>query len=233
VINTVKNYEHEMGHDPHSIGMTYLFLSPLSKPNEPLWSSPADSISPGFDDNLGEGRLSLDPPANDGSKVVLLDTDHFSPFSSSALWVWKAFLRGHHPILSDLGILSGVFRRVRPKACRPSIRWSRRDEPLGDARGYAERIGLVTLQPRPEQISTEFVVADPGKEYLILQPSEMAEQFTIARSPGRYAVEWHILVSRETVPCALLTTPDDSKITMSAPTASAGPVVLHLLRIAS
>jgi hypothetical protein len=97
-----------MGHDPHSIGMTYLFLWPLSKPNEPLWSSPADSISPGFDDNLGEGRLSLDPPANDGSKVVLLDTDHFSPFSSSALWVWKAFLRGHHPILSDLGILSGV-----------------------------------------------------------------------------------------------------------------------------
>ena len=49
----------------------------------------------------------IDPPANDGSKVVLLDTDHFSPFSSTAVWVWKSFLRGHNPILYDLGILGG------------------------------------------------------------------------------------------------------------------------------
>ena len=60
---------------------------------------PCHWISPGFDDTLGEGRWSTDPPPNDGSKVVLLDTDHFSPLSSNVLWVWKAFLRGHNPIL--------------------------------------------------------------------------------------------------------------------------------------
>ena len=88
--------------------MTYLFpVDDLSKANEPLWNSPADWISPGFDDTFDQSRWLIDPPANNGSKVVLLDTDHFSPFSSTAVWVWKSFLRGHNPILYDLGILSG------------------------------------------------------------------------------------------------------------------------------
>ena len=55
VINTVKDYEREMGYDPHPIGMTYLFpVADLSKANDPLWSSPADWVSPGFDDTFAE-----------------------------------------------------------------------------------------------------------------------------------------------------------------------------------
>lgn len=90
VINTFRDYEREMGSHPHPIGMTYLFpVAELSKSNEPLWHGPADWISPGFDDTLalGESRWSTDPPVNDGSKVVVLDTDHFSPLFSDALWV--------------------------------------------------------------------------------------------------------------------------------------------------
>ncbi len=180
VINTVKDYEREMGYDSHPIGMTYLYpVAELTASNEPLWNSPADWISPGFDDTLGEGRWFANPPANDGKKVVLLDTDHFSPFSSNALWVWKAFLRGHHPILYDLGILGGGMP-PDPSQGNPSFNSL---EParmaMGDTRDFAERISLMTMQPRPDLSSTGFELADPGKEYLILQPSETADQFTI------------------------------------------------------
>ena len=62
VIDSVKDYEREMGTTRIPIGMTYLFpVADLSKANEPLWNSPADWISPGFDDTFGEGRWSHRP----------------------------------------------------------------------------------------------------------------------------------------------------------------------------
>jgi hypothetical protein len=234
VINIVKAYEREMGYDPHPIGMTYLFpVVELSKSNDPLWNSPADWISPGFDDTLGVGRWVTDPPPNDGSKVVLLDTDHFSPFSSDPLWVWKAFLRGHNPILYDLGILGGGVP-PDPSEGNPSfdsLEPARRA--MGDTRGFAERIGLLTMQPLPDLSSTGFALADPGNEYLILQPSETAGPFTAALTPGAYAVEWHSLSNRQTTPDAELTVPDDTKISISIPPAITGPAVVHLYRVPS
>jgi hypothetical protein len=234
VINSIKSYERQMGYDPHPVGMTYLFPVPdLSKSNEPLWNSPADWISPGFDDTLGEGRWSLDPPANDGSKVVLLDTDHFSPFSSDALWVWKAFLRGHNPILYDLGILGGGVP-PDPSAGSPSFDSL---EParlaMGDTRKLAEQINLIAMQPGTELSSTGFALADPGKEYLILQPSHTADTFTVELPPGQYSAEWHSLTSRETVPAATLAVSNQTKIDMSAPMGIAGAAVVHLRRVSS
>jgi hypothetical protein len=72
-----------------------------------LSQTPRTGISPGFDDELvmsskesapGGGRWLKDPPANDGRKVVISNTDHYSPLSSDALWAWKSFLRGHNPV---------------------------------------------------------------------------------------------------------------------------------------
>ena len=89
-----------------------------------------------------------DPPANDGSKVVLLDTDHFSPLSSNTLWVWKAFLRGHNPILYDLGILSGGSSPPDPSEGNPSFdSLEPARHAMGDTRGFAERINLIMMQP--------------------------------------------------------------------------------------
>jgi hypothetical protein len=232
VINAVRDYERESGYELHPIGMTYLFPVPdLSKANEPLWNSPADWVSPGFDDTLGEGRWFTDPPPNDGGKVVLLDTDHFSPLSSDALWVWKAFLRGHHPILYDLGIQRGG-KPPEPSEGNPSFDLL---EParhaMGDTRRFAERTNLITMQPRTDLSSTGFVLADPGNEYLILQPGETAEPFSAALAAGRYAVEWYSLTSRETVPAEALTVPDDGKISISAPSGITGARVVHLRRI--
>jgi hypothetical protein len=234
VINTVKDYEREMGYGPHPIGMTYLFpVADLSKANEPLWNSPADWVSPGFDDTLGEGRWYTDPPPNDGRKVVLLDTDHFSPLSSNALWVWKAFLRGHHPILYDLGIQGGGVP-PEPSEGNPSFdSLEPARNAMGDTRRFAERTNLITMQPRTDLSSTGFALADPGNEYLILQPSETAGPFSVALAAGQYAVEWHSVTSRETVPAEALTAPDDGTISLIAPSDIAGPGVVHLHRISS
>ena len=234
VINSIKAYERQMGYESHPVGMTYLFPVPeLSKSNEPLWNSPADWVSPGFDDTLGEGRWSLDPPANDGSKVVLLDTDHFSPMSSDALWVWKAFLRGHNPILYDLGILGGGMP-PDPTAGTPSFdSLEPARHAMGDTRDLADQINLTAMQPRGDPSSTGFALADPGNEYLILQPSETADPFAVDLLPGQYTAEWHGLSSRESIGGATVTGSDQTKIDLSAPSGVAGPAVVHLRRISS
>jgi hypothetical protein len=231
VINTVKAYERDMGYDTHPIGMTYLFpVADLSESNEPLWNSPADWISPGYDDTLGEGRWATDPPANDGSKVVLLDTDHFSPFSSSAVWVWKAFLRGHNPILYDLGILGGG-KPANPSEGTPSFdSLEPARHALGDTRGFAERISLATMQPNTEVSETRFALVDPNEEYLILQPGEAGGAFTVALAPGQYSVEWHSLRSRETLPGTTLTVDDPDPVQLSLPSEVAAPAVVRLRR---
>jgi hypothetical protein len=236
VINTVKDYEKEMGYDPNPIGMTYLFpVTDLSKSNEPLWNSPADWISPGFDDTLalGESRWTTNPPANDGSKVVLLDTDHFSPLFSDALWVWKAFLRGHNPILYDLAILGGGVP-PEPSEGSPSfesLEPARRA--MGDTRGFAELINLSAMQPRTDLSSTGFALAEEGNEYLILQPDEGAGPFTVAVPAGRFSVKWHSVRSRETIPAGALGVSRDTRSTLSAPPEIAGPAVVHLRRISN
>ena len=147
--------------------------------------------------------------------------------------MWKSFLRGHNPILYDLGILGGGVP-PDPSEGEPSFdslepaRYA-----MGDTRGIAEQINLITMQPRGDLSSTGFALANPGAAYLILQPSETADPFTIALAPGQYAVEWHSLRSRDTTPGAVLTIPDDVKINISAPSEIAGPAVVLLRRISS
>ena len=51
VIDMVKDYERSRGYDPHPIGMTFLYpVADQHAANDPLWASPAEWISPGFDD---------------------------------------------------------------------------------------------------------------------------------------------------------------------------------------
>ena len=229
VIETVKDYERAMGYDTHPIGMTYLFpVADLSRSNEPLWNSPADWISPGFDDALGEGRWLLDPPANDGSKVVLLDTDHFSPFASNALWVWKSFLRGHNPILYDLGILGGGVP-PDPSAGNPSFeslesaRWA-----LGEVRRFAEQINLANLEPSGDLASSGYVLAHPSQEYVALRIDESDGHFTVTVTPGTYMVRWHDIESRETLDVDPLIAERAGPVALRSPFEGTLPVVVHL-----
>jgi hypothetical protein len=246
VIDVVKAYESERGYRPHPIGMTMQFpVAEQTKVNEPLLRSRAEWISPGYDDEIftrgrhpmapgsAPSRWLADPPAADGTKVVISDTDHYAPGHGDALWAWKSFLRGHHPILMDFGLIAGMQPSgvpaadtgVPPFEFYEPARWA-----MGDTRRYAERIGLVDTRPVPDAASTGYALVNPGTEYLVLQPDGDARAFTVDLAAGSYAVEWFGVDSRGTVPGGTLSVEADGAVAFAAPFA-AGPAVLYLNRI--
>ncbi|GAA0571920.1 hypothetical protein HPO96_32345 [Kribbella sandramycini] len=221
VIDVVKRYEQEMGYDAHPIGMTMQYPVPdQTKVNDVLFDSPADWISPGFDDQQFTGRWYTDPPADDVRKVVIADTDHFAPGMGDALWAWKSFVRGQHPILMDFGIIDGVEPVGDGYHTFEAGRYA-----MGDTLRFSERIDLLRSTPRGDLSSTGYALANPGTEYLALQPDE--GPFTLALEAGTYDVEWFSVTPRETVHADELTVPATAAIDFAAPF-DATPAVLLL-----
>jgi hypothetical protein len=242
VIRILKQYEQEMGYTPHPVGMTVQFpVRDQTRVNEPLYDSPADWISPGYDDPIfTDGRNPMaagsppsrwfdDPPTAEGHKVVLSDTDHYSSMHSDALWSWKSFMRGHNPILYDLGIVLGV-KPSDPAAGSPSFL---AHEParyaMGDTLRYAQRVNLIQMMPHGNLSSTGYVLANPGREYLILEPGETASPFTVALVEGSYAVEWFSLQHRKSWEAECIVVESEGEVCFAAP--FAGPSVLYLERV--
>lgn len=200
VINFVKQYEEQMGYDKHPIGMTFQYpVADQGKANDPLWNSPADWISPGFDEGTipVNSRWRLDPPVNEGKKVIISDTDHYSPMDCDALWAWKSFLRGHNPILYDLGIIMGA-KPIDPTIGKPSYNSLEAARyAMGDTLGIANKVNLSEMTPLGELSSTGYVLANPGREYIVLEPNETVDTFTLMLESGDYEVEWFVLKSRQ------------------------------------
>ena len=230
VIDLVKGYERERGYQRHPIGMTMQFPVPdQARVNDPLFNGPADWVSPGFEDEIFTGRWATDPPAADGTKVVISDTDHYIPGGGDALWAWRSLLRGHHPILMDYGILD-VVHHLDPSLGVPSYEsFEPARRAMGDTLGFARRLRLLATTPRGELSSTGYVLADPGREYLVLQPSGAAEPITVTLEPGAYRAEWFAVDGRETTPADQVTVEEAAPVGFAAPF-TAGPAVLYLQR---
>jgi Family of unknown function (DUF6298) len=237
VIETVKRHEAEMGYESHPMGMTMQFpVADQTKVNDPLYESPAEWISPGFEEpdyfpgnpEVPASGWFADPPPGDGRKVVIADTDHFAPGGGDALWVWKTFLRGHHPILMDFGIIGGV-NPPDPKAGGPMS--FETFEParfaMGDTARLADRMRLVEMEPRGDLTSTGYALANPGVEYLALQP-EPDRTFTVVLEPATYAVEWFGIDGRGTVEAGELTIEGRGPMSFDPPFDDAQPSVLYL-----
>jgi hypothetical protein len=214
--------------------MTMQFPVPdQAKVNDPLFNGPADWVSPGFDDVAHPGgappsRWFTDPPANDGAKVVITDTDHYAAGSGDALWAWKSFLRGHNPILMDYGIID-VVNPLDPALGVPSYEsFEPARNAMGDTLRFAQRMRLTAMRPRGDLSSTGYVLADPGEEYLVLQPTEPATPFTVTLDPGTYTAQWHGINSRQRATTDELTVGSRAVIGFSAPLATPEPAVLHL-----
>jgi hypothetical protein len=94
MIDFIKHYESEKVKQ-HPVGMTVNFPYPNTSA---LFASDADWISPGDD----AGDYLSNPPEADGSKVIILDSDHITYFDASAGMIWKQFTRGLNPIFMDL-----------------------------------------------------------------------------------------------------------------------------------
>src|SRR5262245_61625355 len=134
-----------------------------------------------------------DPPAADGTKVIVTDTDHYAPGQGDALWAWKSFLRGHHPILMDFGLIGGFDATDASFQAFEPARWA-----MGDTRRYAERVDLNAMVPRGDLASSGYALANPGNAYLVLEPAGNGQPLTVALEPGTYAVEWFSVPDRRT-----------------------------------
>ena len=246
MIDTVKRHEQAMGCDPHPIGMTMQFpVATQTKVNDPLLDSRAEWISPGYDDEtFADGGHPMapgspqshwleDPPAADGRKVVISDTDHYAPGRGDALWAWKSFLRGHHPILMDFGIIGGV-NPSDPSAGGPMsyAAFEPARYAMGDTLRFAERMDLIETQPHGELTSTGYALANPGQEYLVLQPGATADPFTVGLLAGTYTVEWFGVDSRQPTGADQVTLEHDERLGFAPPFTDPEPSVLYLRRAA-
>lgn len=245
VIEVVKQHEQKEGYDPHPIGITMQFpVANQTKVNDPLFKSKAEWISPGYDDEIfAQGGHPMapgsppshwldNPPPSEGNKVVLTDTDHYSS-TADALWAWKSFLRGHHPILMDYGIIAGV-NPPDPSAASPGVppyaAFEAARYAMGDTLRYAQRMNLIAMTPRGDLSSTGYVLANPAEEYLILQPNEDPDSFSVVLEAGTYDVEWFSINSRETNNAGEMTIKRAGNTSFTAPFTKAGPAVLYLKR---
>ena len=236
VIDVIKRHEQEQGYTAHPVGMTFQYpVADQATANDALWASPADWISPGFDDGPtpGDSRWRHDPPPSDGTKVVISDTDHYSPMGSDALWAWKSFARGHNPILYDLGLFGGL-PPADPSAGEPSYESL---EParhaLGDTRRFAARVDLASLEPRGDLASTGYALASPGSEYLVLRPGSSDPTFTMSLHPGTYTARWFDIERRHEQDAGRVQVDDAKTLTVRSPFHTATSSVLHLTATAT
>ena len=182
----------------HPVWMSHL----VQAQNEALYVSEAEVISVGVENT--DENYCINPPANDGRKVILADTDHLGGIWGTAQWAWKSFLRGLNPIFMDdygmkrtapaeesgqpEGPVSVLFGRVQyelPEDWREPVRTS-----MGQTRDYALRMNLNRVFPYGELSSTGYCLADPGREYLVYQPESGLFKLKLHGAVGPFEVEW-------------------------------------------
>jgi hypothetical protein len=156
------------------IGMTACF--PGNR-NEDLFRGPADWISPGNSRGLG-GGWRRDPPLADGSKAVLVDTDHLWGIGGGRDWVWKTFLRGHHPIYMD------------PLDADPQREEARRT--MGNTLRFARRIDLASCVPDTGISSARYALVNrkPGGEEILAYLPRGKAKVDLSGIEGTLRVEW-------------------------------------------
>lgn len=178
-INFIKSYEKQKPNQ-HPVGMTAQW--PDDNTNAKLFASPADWISPNwknYTDNM---------PAADGSKVILLDTDHVFGIGGNRAWIWKSFLRGMNIPWMD------VYDRAYPwitDATDDTLRDSRKN--LGYTVAYSRRINLRAMIPQEKLSSTGYCLAgtDTARaEYLVYSEWGGGLSIDLSAAHHRLHVEW-------------------------------------------
>ncbi|HUU29238.1 MAG TPA: DUF6298 domain-containing protein [archaeon] len=185
MINYIHEYEKTKAQQ-HPVVMTFQYSDGK---NESLFASPAEAVSP----NPGEGQLyRTDPPAADGSKVILSDTDHLWGIGGNAGWVWKSFLRGLNPVFMDP--MEPLYRYPSLLDKRPvDPRWEAIRKNMGYALTFARKINLAEMTPHNELASTGYCLAslEPNRaEYLVYLPAGGSVTVDLSSTEGPLVVEW-------------------------------------------
>jgi hypothetical protein len=177
MVRFIKSVEAKLAKQ-HPVGMTS-----VGDMSEECLKSPADwtSLSTVKWDQAKDPWVSA-PPAADGRKVDLLDTDHigWKVFINDAdftrAWVWKAFTRGHNVLLME--------------NLSDSAGWVAGRAAMGRTRRYAERMDLAAATPQDKLASTGYCLAHPGAEYLVYAPTGGKLTVDLSAAKGSLAVEW-------------------------------------------
>ena len=176
--------------------------------NDAIFASPADWVSPNF-----RGGYRDNPPAADGSKVVIADTDHIFGIGGDRIWVWKSFLRGFHlAYMDDFG----------SEAWKEDAR-----QAMGHVLTYANRINLAAMEPHNNLASTGYCLANPvarGAAYLVYLPEGGAVTVDLRAAQGEMQVEW--FSPSEGMVAATATTTGGTQQALSAP--FTGDAVLYI-----
>lgn len=186
MIDTIHAYEMRKPKQ-HPVGYT----GDWTIPNSNLWTSNADWISPGAGNN-GSGYQN-DPPAGDGSKVVITDSDHLWGVGGDRVWVWKSFTRGLNPIFMD-GYDGKSYGCGGVNFDSSNATWISFRKNMGYTRAYATRMNLASMTPQNNFSSTTYCLANPsatGAEYLVYRPSSSgAVVVNLSSTSGNLNVEW-------------------------------------------
>ena len=180
LINTIKQYEATKP-KRHPVGMTWQYSPPANNSN--LFNSPADWISP----HQEEDYMS-NPPAADGRKVIIVDTDHLWGLGGDRAWVWRSFLRGLNPIYMDsyTDHSDGAFPNDGNAAPDPDAR-----KAMGHTLSYAKRMNLIAMTPREDLASTGYCLANSsGGEYLVYAQNGGTFTVNLSGTTGSLNVEW-------------------------------------------
>lgn len=221
MIDFIQRIEADMPQQ-HPAGITFQFAGHDRGTNQALFDSPADWISPN-----PEGGYRDDPPAADGSKVVITDTDHLWGLGCEDGWVWKSFTRGLNPILMDpIAPFPGIDTHPSWGAINQPDNplWPPVRRQLGDTRLYSLRVDLNRTVPHGELASTGFCLAEPGKTYLAYLPDGGDVTLDLSAAAGQLQLEWFDVVGHEVAGTGSVA--GGSRQTLSSP--CAGEVVLFV-----
>ncbi len=183
LIQFIKSYEASKPKQ-HPVGMTAAYPGGW---NPDLFDGPADWVSPNNDNDY----LS-DPPAADGKKVVLTDTDHLCGVCGDRSFIWKSFTRGLNPIFMDAydgagyGVGGEGFHFADPN-------WVSARANMGYTLMYARKINLAKMTPQGGLCSTGYCLAYPaasGAEFLVYAPSGGIITVDLTSIQGTLSTEW-------------------------------------------
>ena len=201
IIDYIHDYEKSKP-ERHPVGMTFQFAraAEYKGKNSTLFNSPADWISPNPD-----GGYRDNPPAADGSKVILTDTDHLWGIGGNQAWVWKSFCRGMNPIFMDpysekqYGSNDDVWTDHLTSKTALDPRWDPIRKNMGYTLTYASKMDLASATPHDDLASTKYCLANPGTEYLVYLPDGGKVKVDLSAASGTLAVEWFNPNTGETV----------------------------------
>lgn len=152
--------------------------------NSLLFSSKAEVISPApWDEN---NNYQDNPPAAEGSKVIVNDTDHLYGIGGDSNWAWKSFSRGLNPLFMDTYSSYDEWNDTDPAT------WNNLRMNLGAILASARRMDLAHMTPQNNLASSGYCLAKTGTgaEYLVYVPEGGTVTVDLTATSSSLQFEW-------------------------------------------